>query len=94
MRNLKVISGIFFIIILSLSMNTSANAQLEALWNVEVKSCFSDGNCEVVTRQYTGAFVAFYAIHIRCMDSAGNFGEWETWESEGIINGSYCNGEI
>lgn len=94
MKNLKYLSGLILLMILSLSINTSANAQFEVLLDVDVNSCYSDEDCEVVTRQYTGMFGAYYTIHIRCMDSAGNFDEWESWESDGIINASYCNGEM
>jgi len=65
-------------------------AQWETLLNIDVQACFSDGGCEVVTRQYTGIAV-FYSIHIRCMDAGGDMGGWQSWTYDGVNNATYCN---
>lgn len=88
MKNLSFILIAVFVFNVFPFVDT-ADAQLEAFFHIEVESC-SSGDCEVVNRQYTG-FVTHYVINIRCMDSAGNFGAWHTWEYEGINPGSYCN---
>lgn len=68
----------------------NADAQIsDIMVNVEVSSC-STGDCEVITRQYTGV-VNHYSIAIRCQDSGGNFGSWSYWNYDGINPGSYCN---
>tara|TARA_R110000868_G_C10529430_1_gene733908 strand:- start:208 stop:480 length:273 start_codon:yes stop_codon:yes gene_type:complete len=61
----------------------------DILVNVDTGSC-TTGDCEVVTRQYTG-LTTRYTIAIRCMDSGGNFGSWSRWAYQGINPGSYCN---
>lgn len=81
-------------LLLTVSMLTISNTdldarQFEAIFHVETGSC-STGDCEVKTRQYTGIFGSRYVINVRCMDSAGNFGSWETWEYSGINPGTYC----
>jgi hypothetical protein len=66
------------------------DAGFASLLHVNVSACFSDGGCEVVTRQYTG-LVNFYSINVRCMDASGNFGDWQNWTYSGISTGSACN---
>ncbi|MEO9887544.1 MAG: hypothetical protein ABJR05_08935 [Balneola sp.] len=66
-----------------------AEAQIaDILMNVDVESC-TTGECEVVTRQYTG-LATFYSINIRCMEAGGDFGSWQNWTYDGINPGSYC----
>lgn len=69
---------------------TSSVGQSEFILHVDVETCFSDGNCEIISRQYTG-ITTRYTIAIRCMEPNGDFGDWYNWEYEGINNGSYCN---
>ncbi|MEQ9351452.1 MAG: hypothetical protein RJQ00_02605 [Vicingaceae bacterium] len=61
---------------------------MQIMFNVEVSSC-STGDCEVITRQYTG-IVNLYSIAIRCQQSNGDFGAWQNWSYSGINPGSYC----
>lgn len=86
----KVSTIIVILSFLVLPFMETVNAQWEMFLSIDVQSCFSDGGCEVVTRQYTGAFV-FYSINIRCMDSGGDFGSWQSWTYEGVNNATYCN---
>lgn len=89
MKKVKYIALLTLIFGLSPIMN-NADAQIaDILVNVDVSSC-STGDCEVITRQYTG-LTNRYSIAIRCMDSGGNFGSWNYWDYDGINPGSYCN---
>jgi len=86
---IPVITLLLFLILIPKNIAKAQDA-FAALISVQTSACFSDGGCEVVTRQYTGLY-QMYVINIRCMNSSGNFGDWQSWTYEGVNNGSYCN---
>ncbi len=85
LTTLIILIGLFFI-----TNSKTVDAQAEYILYLDSDSCSSSGGCEVVTRQYTGAFV-FYSVSIRCADSGGNYGGWSHWMYSGINPGTYCN---
>ncbi|MDR9419402.1 hypothetical protein [Gracilimonas sp.] len=92
MKKFKYIA-VLTLLISMLSYMNNADAQIagpaiDILLNVDVSSC-STGDCEIITRQYTGVYNK-YSIAIRCQDTAGNFGSWNYWDYDGINPGTYC----